>query len=190
MCSMRTEGSGVTKNWIHDVLAYWFDEVGPQGWWSSENSPDAEINERFGELWEEQRHRPARAFLGSAESALAAVILFDQFARNLHRDDPRAFATDPLARAIAYGAIGAGYQADYSDDQRQFLYMPFMHSEDLADQQRSLELFGSLGEGSIKFARKHHDIIARFGRFPHRNEVLGRETLPQEKEAVEQGKGW
>lgn len=179
------------ESWPSEVLDYWFDEIGPDRWWSSGDSPDAEIKRRFGDLWEKLRRCRQDDFLGTPERALAAVILFDQFPRNLFRGTAKAFATDALALEIAKGAIGKGYDEGYSKAQRQFLYMPFMHSEAPADQQRSIELFEALGdENSLKFAREHRDIIARFGRFPHRNEALGRETLPAEKEAVAKGRDW
>ncbi|MCA1750172.1 MAG: DUF924 family protein [Parasphingopyxis sp.] len=178
-------------DWPRAVLEFWFGEIGEQGWWAGSDATDAAIAERFGPLWEEQRDKPAGDFLATPERALAAVILFDQFSRNLFRGTAKAFATDALALEIAKGAIERGYDRDYSEAQRQFLYMPFMHSEKLADQERSLELFEALGdENSLKFAREHRDIIARFGRFPHRNEALGRDTPPAEKEAVEKGKDW
>ena len=177
-------------DWPRAILDFWFEEIGEDRWWERSEETDAAIAKRFGPLWAAEHDRPADAFLDTPDRALAAVILFDQFSRNLFRHTAKAFATDALALDIAEGAIDRGYDEAYSSDQRSFLYMPFMHSEDLADQERSLELFASLGEGSHEYARKHHDNIARFGRFPHRNEALGRETLPAEKEAVEQGSGW
>lgn len=177
--------------WAEEVLAYWLYTIGPDRWWSAGESIDDEITGRFEGLWREQRYRDAAEFLASPRVALAAVILFDQFPRNMFRGQVQAFATDPLARAIAEEAVARGYDEAIDPGPRQFLYMPFMHSEDLADQERSVALFGKLGlEENLKFARMHRDMIARFGRFPHRNEALGRETLPAEKEAVEEGKDW
>lgn len=183
--------SAAPEGWAGEVLSFWFDEIGEKGWWSHSPEVDALCAERFGALHAAERERPAEAFLDGPEQALAAVILFDQISRNLFRDSAEAFATDGLALAIARGAIARGYDDGMPEAHRQFLYMPFMHSEDLADQERALELFGALGdEDALAFAREHHAIIARFGRFPHRNAVLGRETLPREKEAVEQGGDW
>ena len=176
--------------WAEEVLVYWLETVGPDRWWCSGTSLDDEITRRFEGLWREQRYRDASEFLSSARDALAAVILFDQFPRNMFRDEAQTFATDPLARAIADAAIARGFDEKIEPGPRQFLYMPFMHSEDLVDQERSLELFCSLGGDSLEYARKHRDLIARFGRFPHRNEALGRETLPSKKEAVEEGRDW
>jgi uncharacterized protein (DUF924 family) len=174
-----------------DILAFWFDEVGPDRWWVKSEETDAAIQARFADLREEWRARTADSFLGSAREALAGVILFDQFSRNLFRDSAEAFATDTLALAIAKGAIENGLDETMTDDERSFLYMPFQHSEDLDDQQRSLLLFTSLGiQNAIDFAKKHHDIIEKFGRFPHRNAALGRADRPGEEAAIEEGKGW
>lgn len=180
-----------TRFWVQEVLSFWFDEIGPERWWVRSETVDHEIKDRFTDLWAEKRTCEAADFLGSGEESLAAVILFDQFPRNLFRGAARAFATDRLARAIAEGAIARGYDGGMSGHERHFLYMPFMHSEDLPDQRRSLELFEALGDDfALGFARQHHDIIARFGRFPHRNAALGRETRLEEEEAVEEGADW
>lgn len=183
--------SEAAPDWARDVLAFWFEELSNADWWSHSPELDAEIARRFGALWESERAKPAETFLGSAGEALAAVLLFDQFPRNLFRKNKRAFATDALALAIAKGAIECGYDADLTKERRQFLYMPFMHSEDLADQERSLELFGALSDQeALKFAREHRDLIARFGRFPHRNAILGRESTPEEIAWSENHHGW
>ncbi len=177
--------------WTADLLTFWFDEIGEEGWWSHSPEVDALCAARFGALHEAEKGRPVEAFLDSPGQALAAVLLFDQISRNLFRDSADAFATDGLAIAIARGAIARSYDDAMPETHRQFLYMPFMHSEELADQERSVQLFESLdNEEALDFARKHRDLIARFGRFPHRNAVLCRETLPREKEAVEQGADW
>jgi len=135
--------------------------------------------------------RPAREFLATPHMALAAVLLFDQLPRNLHRGTPQAFASDPLARAITRGALDRGFDAVLSRQERQFLAMPLMHSEEIADQRRALRVFARLGPGyGWEFARTHHAMIARFGRFPHRNAVLGRKSTPAERRAVEAGFRW
>lgn len=164
-----------------EILDFWFG-LEPEQWWRPDPELDAEIRERFEELWAEQRDLHPSEFLGSAEEALAAVILFDQFPRNMFRGHADQFSTDPLALAVAKGAVDKGYDDGLGPDRRAFLYMPFMHSEDLADQRRSLLLFTALGDSEkIDFARKHHDVIERFGRFPHRNPVLGRKSTVEEK---------
>ncbi len=174
-----------------EILAYWFDEVGPDRWWTRSDETDETIRTRFQDLWSEWRSHTAESFLGTARDALAGVILFDQFPRNMFRDSAEAFSTDPLALAIAKGAVDKRLDETLSQDERSFLYMPFMHSEDLDDQQRSLLLFTALGiQNSLDFAHKHHDIVARFGRFPHRNAVLGRAMRPGEEDAAREGAHW
>lgn len=174
-----------------EILHFWFEEMGKRQWFRPAKATDEAIIERFGELWEEQRSRVAADFLESPQTALAAIILFDQFPRNMFRDCADAFATDHLALQIAKKALECEYDDRLSDEQKQFLYMPFMHSEHLEDQTRSLGLFTALdNDNSLKFAIKHRDIIAEFGRFPHRNEVLGRETREEERAAVKQGENW
>jgi uncharacterized protein (DUF924 family) len=169
--------------WPQEVLDFWFG-LSPEQWWKADPELDGEIRERFGELWEEQRQCPAETFLSSPEEALAAVILFDQFPRNMFRGHADSFSSDHLALAIAKSAIERGYDDALTPQQRSFLYMPFQHSEDLDDQLRSVGLFTALGDAEqLRFARLHHDVIQRFGRFPHRNETLGRKSRPNEVEA-------
>jgi uncharacterized protein (DUF924 family) len=123
-------------------------------------------------------------FLGGPDEALAAVLLFDQFPRNMFRDHADQFSTDPLALAIARGAVERGYDDGMTSHRRGFLYMPFEHSERLADQRQALLLFTALGDSEmLDYAKKHHDVIARFGRFPHRNAVLGRKPTAIEAAA-------
>lgn len=166
--------------WTEDVLSFWFG-LEEQQWWRGGPDLDQRIRRDFVELWEEQRPFPPATFLGDAETALAATILFDQFPRNMFREEAEQFATDPLALAIAKGAIDRGFDESLKRSRRPFLYMPFMHSEDRGDQLRSLELFTALGEEQqLHFARRHYDIIDRFGRFPHRNAILGRQSRPEE----------
>ena len=171
------------SGWRDEILDFWFG-LRPEQWWKADPALDAEIEERFRELWEEQRQCPASAFLGSPEEALAAVLLFDQVPRNMFRGHADQFSTDPLALAIAKGAVEREYDEALEQPRRGFLYMPFQHSEDLADQQRSLGLFTALGDADqLGYARKHHDVIERFGRFPHRNAILGRKPRPAEEAA-------
>jgi uncharacterized protein (DUF924 family) len=169
------------NGWSREVLDFWFG-LRPEQWWKADPALDQEIKERFEELWQEQRDRHPSEFLGSPEEAAAAVILFDQFPRNMYRGHADQFSTDPLALAIAKGAIDKGYDERLPKAERSFLYMPFQHSEDLEDQKRSLILFHNLGdEDMLGYARKHHDVIARFGRFPHRNAMLGRRSTAEEE---------
>lgn len=178
-------------DWTTEILDFWFDELGTKSWFRANDAVDEQIVERFQELWEEQKSKTASAFLDTPESALAAIILFDQFPRNMFRGTAEAFATDHLALQIATEVVEREYDHDLTDEQKAFAYMPFMHSEDLKDQTRSLGLFTALGaEGNIKIAREHRDIIAEYGRFPHRNDVLGRETRTEEQAAITQGSNW
>ncbi|HEY0324486.1 MAG TPA: DUF924 family protein [Allosphingosinicella sp.] len=166
--------------WQREILEFWFGLEGEQHW-EVDPAIDAACRERFLADWEAQRERPAKDFLGSADEALAAILLFDQMPRNMFRGDARSFATDKLARDIAAGAVDHGYDAELPVERRVFLYMPFEHSEELADQDRSMALFEALGdEFYTGFARKHRDVVARFGRFPHRNAVLDRVSTEEE----------
>ena len=174
------------KTWTDDILDFWFEHVGPDHWFNSRPELDREIRERYRPLWEEMRGEEAMFFLGSAREALAAVILFDQFPRNMFREEPDSFATDPLAKSIATQAIDMGYEEALEGPEKAFLFMPFMHSESLEDQDRAVALFRRAGlEENLQYAIGHRDLIHRFGRFPHRNPVLGRESSPEELQAIE-----
>lgn len=181
----------VGPDWVPAVLNFWLNEVGPEGWYDSTEEMDARLMHLFSALWEAQKGKPVSEFLADADTALAGIILFDQFPRNMFRHEARAFATDALALEIAKAAVDRGYDDEFVEGARSFFYLPFMHSENLADQDRCVALFSGPGfDENLRFAHMHRDIIARFGRFPHRNKVLGRETLPEEEEAVTEGAGW
>lgn len=170
----------MNESWRADVLKFWF-ALDPAQWWKPQPELDDEVRRRFLKLWFEKRQLPVDQFLGDPLTALAAVILFDQFPREMFRGHARQFATDHLALALAKAAIGRGFDQELAQNEKLFLYMPFQHSEELADQKRSLLLFSALGDDYIfGFAQKHHDVIARFGRFPHRNAMLGRAPRPDE----------
>ncbi len=187
----RDRHSQVDPDWVPAVLDYWLNEVGPDGWFDSSDEMDARLAHMFRALWEAQKGKPAGDFLADADTALAAIVLFDQFPRNMFRHEARAFATDALALEIAGAAVASGYDDAFVEAARSFFYIPFMHSESLADQERCVALFSAPGfEENLAFARMHRDVIARFGRFPHRNEALGRETRPEEEEAVSEGADW
>lgn len=176
-------------NWPAEILTFWFQELDPKDWWAKSDATDDQIRERFLELWEEQKSKTADDFLTAPETALAAVILFDQFPRNMFRDSADAFSTDHLAQQIAEKAVDLELDAQLPEDQRAFLYMPFMHAEDIQLQNRSVTLFTKLGSNQ-KFANEHRDVIAKFGRFPHRNAVLGRQTRDGEQAAIDAGASW
>jgi len=168
------------SDWRHDVLAFWFG-LDPKQWWKSDPLVDDQVRERFQKLWSSKRELPVESFLDDPLTALAAVILFDQFPRNMFRGNAEQFATDHLALAIAKAAVDRGFADRLEKDERVFLYMPFQHSESLADQNRSIQLVTALDDDyHLGFAKKHHDVIARFGRFPHRNAMLGRAPRPDE----------
>ncbi|HEY0147393.1 MAG TPA: DUF924 family protein [Allosphingosinicella sp.] len=172
------------NDWTGDVLSYWFG-LDPKQWWNGGKALDSDIRKRFAKLWDEQRGRPLSDFLAAGpREALAAVVLFDQFPRNMFRGHADQFATDHLALAIAKAAVDHRWDDRLIPAERGILYMPFQHSEDLDDQQRSVALFTALGDDfQLGFAKKHLEVIERFGRFPHRNPILGRRPRPAEVEA-------
>ena len=165
-----------------EVLRFWFEESTPQQHFTKDPDFDATIRDRFLALYEDLAANGTDRFCGSADEILAAILVLDQFSRNMFRDDRRAFAEDAQARALTKHAIANGIDMQLPEDRRVFIYMPLMHSEDLTDHDLSLKVFDALGNAeSYKYAVAHRDIIARFGRYPHRNAVLGRESTPEEE---------
>lgn len=177
-------------SWAGDLLQFWFETLGPDDWFGGSADIDAKLEEHFEPTLIEQADKPFGHFTTSAETAQAAILLFDQVPRNIYRGTARAFAYDPLALALAKHCIAEGWDEDLADAQRQFVAMPLMHSEELADQEASLDYFARHLPDNLSFAKSHHAMIARFGRFPHRNSVLGRETTAEEQAAIEQGFSW
>jgi uncharacterized protein (DUF924 family) len=176
--------------WVEDVLEFWFEELTAQQWFAKSEALDAAIRARFGALHAQLRDGVIE-IVAAPQPYLAAVIVLDQFSRNIHRGTPDAFACDARALALSQQAIERGYDRDFTKPQRQFLYMPFMHSEDRAVQARSVELFATLGDAYIqKFADEHRDIVERFGRFPHRNAILQRASTPSETEFLKTHSGF
>lgn len=171
-----------TKDDIAAVLAFWFETVSPSRWFAADAKVDAACRARFGALYRRHATRVPGEWLRGADGCLAAVIVLDQFPRNMFRGTPRAFATDPVAIGIADTAIAKGFDMELEPPRRAFLYMPFQHSEDPGAQARSVRLFTRLGiPETLDFARRHKIIIDRFGRFPHRNEILGRPSSEEER---------
>jgi len=171
----------------NDVLGFW-RSAGPKQWFAKSHAFDEAIRLKF----EPVHHRAARgeydAWAQSAEGALALLILLDQFPRNLYRNSGHAFATDPKARSIARAAVEAGFDRQVSAELRNFFYLPFEHSEDMTDQDFGLALCAEAGNpDDLKWAGLHREIIARFGRFPHRNAALGRATTAEEQEFLDEG---
>ncbi|MGE5561696.1 MAG: DUF924 family protein [Bacillota bacterium] len=170
----------MSDDWRADVLKFWFG-LDPKQWWNGTPELDERIRQRFVKLWYEKQQLPTETFLSDPLTALAAVILFDQFPRNMFRGHADAYATDSNALAIAKGALDRGLDDELPKDERKFLYMPFMHSERLEDQNRALLLFTALGdEEQLNYAKHHRAIIEKYGRFPHRNRILGRPSRPEE----------
>jgi len=173
------------SDWRADVLKFWFG-LQPEQWCDGGPELDQSIRQKFLKLWAEKRQLPVDAFVTDPLTAVAAVILFDQFPRNMFRGHADAYSTDHLALAISKEAIAKGLDEQLQKDERKFLYMPFVHSENLDDQNSAMLLFTEIDDREqIGYAKKHRDVIARFGRFPHRNAILGRAPRPDEIAAGE-----
>ncbi len=168
------------------MVVFW-RTAGPSRWFRKDEAFDAEFRERFFAAHESATRGALDEWSEDSQGALALLILLDQFPRNAFRDTPRMFATDGKARAIAQAAIEAGLDREADEPLRQFFYLPLMHSEILADQDLCVQLTQPLGEESARYARLHRDIIERFGRFPHRNALLGRVTTPDEQAFLDAG---
>ena len=181
--------TSASRRWAADLLHFWFHDLDPPDWWGGSESVDARVTRRFSRELRMLGGRPACEFLDDRLTALGAILLFDQVPRNVHRGSAQAYATDPLARAIARRFIARGWHVGLPEDARAFAGMPLMHSEAIADQRASLWYFQDL-PGNFAFARDHWRMIARFGRFPHRNAVLGRTSTPAERAAVAAGNAW
>jgi len=170
-----------------DVITFW-KNAGPERWFRGGEAFDAQCRERFLELHMAASRGELSDWLESPEGALALILLLDQIPRNIFRGSAHIYATDPLALSTADRAISLGHDLAFEPDLRSFFYMPFMHSESLADQKRCTELFAQLpGSQSAKWAVHHHQIVERFGRFPHRNRLLGRTTTAQEQAWLDEG---
>jgi uncharacterized protein (DUF924 family) len=170
----------LSEDWRADVLKFWFG-LNPEQWWGGGEELDHRIKQDFLKLWFEKRQLPVEAFLTDPLTSLAGVILFDQFPRNMFRGHADAYSTDHIALAIAKEAIALGFDKELASEERKFLYMPFQHSENLDDQNRAVLLFTELGDQhQLGYAKHHREIIERYGRFPHRNAILGRASRPDE----------
>ena len=173
------------------IIEFWLHEVGEGGWYTAVDEVDAEIRARFQPAWEAAERGERDFWLNGPRGSLAYMILTDQFPRNMFRGDPRSFATDARARAGARVAIDHGWDMAIPEPQRVFFYMPFEHSEDMADQDRSIDLMTrKMPEHGAEFglhARAHAEVIRRYGRFPFRNAALGRQSTPEEVTFLEKG---
>ena len=173
-----------------EVVAFW-REAGYEKWFQGGDTFDAECRQRFDQAHHAAARRELEHWLDTGEGALALLILLDQIPRNIFRGSGHAFATDTLARHYAGRAIALGHDAPFEPALRGFFYLPYEHSEDMADQKRSVELFKALGDDSyVQYAVSHLEVIERFGRFPHRNRALGRENTPQEQAWLDAGGGF
>ncbi|HEV2594486.1 MAG TPA: DUF924 family protein [Sphingomicrobium sp.] len=173
----------MSPDWRDEVCNFWFC-LGQDRWFNGDPTLDLQVKQKFVTLWAAKRQLPVESFLDEPLTALAGIILFDQFPRNMFRGNAEQFATDNLAVAIAKAAIDKGFDEQFAPDKRAFIYLPFEHSEDIADQNRSILLFTALADPRyLRFAKLHHDIVQRFGRFPHRNVMLGRAPRTDEEKA-------
>lgn len=172
----------LTEGWVRDVLTFWFVDIGPAGWFRKSEATDDAIRSRFLPVYETLAACDDPGLLVSkVDVALASLIVLDQFPRNMFRNSPRSFESDPLARRVADIAIARGLDQSAAPERRVFFYLPFEHSEDASDQERSVMLIAALGDADFTaYAEAHKRIIDRFGRFPHRNAVLGRSSTPEE----------
>lgn len=172
---------------INTVLDFWFEEIEPAKWWQKDTEFDALISRQFSQLHAQAAACELYAWRDSADGCLAEVIVLDQFSRNMFRDTARAFAYDSLALALAQNAVARGLDQQLQPQQRNFLYMPYMHSESQLIHQLAVPLFANNSEtDNLDFELRHKEIIDRFGRYPHRNEILGRQSSEQELEFLNQ----
>lgn len=166
---------------VDAVLGFWFDELTPAEWFVANSEVDRKIAQRFGDVYALLATALPEGWPATGSAQLAAVIALDQFPRNMFRGTAQAFATDASALRIAGAAIDAGFDRQLPAVRRQFLYLPFQHSEQASDQERSVALYAALGNAqALDFAWRHKAIIDRFGRFPHRNRALGRPSTAEE----------
>lgn len=174
-----------------DVLSFWLDKVGPEGWYLQDDALDAEIRDRFQEAWKAASEGKFSLWLTYPSGALAYIVLMDQFPRNMFRGEARAFASDRAALAAAKCAVDRGWDLKIDEPARQFFYLPMMHSENLCDQERCVRLMcqnlSSDDPSNLLHARAHREVIRKFGRFPYRNEALSRPTTEPEAAYVNMG---
>lgn len=171
---------------VSDIMTFW-KEAGPEKWFDKDAHFDATFHDRFRDAHFAAARRDLEAWLGGPESSLALLLLLDQFPRNCFRGTAHMYATDPLARLYTQGTLQRGHDMTIDPELRIFFYLPLMHSEELEDQQLCCKLCEPLGERYMPFAIEHRDIIERFGRFPHRNDILLRESTEEERIFLEEG---
>jgi uncharacterized protein (DUF924 family) len=170
-----------------DILNFWFEEIPQKSWWIKDDALDQAIKERFAELHYRAANGELYRWREQPLGRLAEIIILDQFSRNLYRGQPESFASDSMALVLAQEAIDLGIDKQFSVEQKIFVYLPYMHSESLLIHEQAVKLFDQPGlEDNLNFEWKHKVIIERFGRYPHRNEVLGRESTPEELEFLKE----
>lgn len=173
------------------ILTFWFEEVKPEKKFTVDPEFDALVSEKFEEVYWEVLNGKTDSWRETPEGRLAEIIVLDQFARNMFRGTPQAFSGDALALELAENAIAAGADKELQEEQRMFVYLPYMHSESLDVHEKAMDIFKSLGnEEVLEYEIKHKKIIEEFGRYPHRNEALGRESTPAEIAWLEAGGGF
>lgn len=166
-----------------EIITFWFSERGKPFWYNSTPEMDAELREKYSDLFHAAMKDELAPWQDTPEGALALIIVLDQFPLNMYRGQAESFSGEATSRKVAEAAIAQGFDAQLTDEQKSFMYLPYEHSEELVDQDRSVDLFTQAGitEG-LKWAEHHRGIVRRFGRFPHRNDMLGREYTPEEEE--------
>jgi uncharacterized protein (DUF924 family) len=166
-----------------DIIDFWFSELKPEQWWKKDESLDSQIKERFLKIYQKAIVGELYGWRSSPQGRLAEIIVIDQFARNIFRGKPESFLYDSLALILSQEAVRLGSDKELTNSKKSFLYMPFMHSESIAIHEQAVKLYSQDGlEFNLEFEHKHKKIIDKFGRYPHRNQILGRESTEQEKE--------
>lgn len=178
---------------IDAILKFWFEESGYQKWFGKDESFDNDIREQFTDDYQKAANGDYDDWAQHAKGCLALMILLDQFPRNMFRDTPKMYATDVKALEIAKQAVANGLDQGLTTDEKAFLYLPFEHSEELSDQRQSLDLFEAMRDENqtyYDYAVKHYEVVERYGRFPHRNVILGRTSTPEEQAYIANGGGF
>ena len=169
------------------MLKFWFEETSPKQHWTKSDEFDKIIKERFGTLYQKAIAGELNQWRQSSQGSLAEIIILDQFSRNIHRDRPESFANDHLALSLAKEALKKGFDKQMETRMKAFFYLPFMHSESIEDHEKAVQFFSFKGqELFVEPEHKHKAIIEKFGRYPHRNSILGRESTPEETEFLKQ----
>ena len=174
-----------------DILTFWFEELTPKQHFTADDTLDQDIIERFSDVHRQAINAELLSWRHTPEGRLAEILVLDQFSRNMFRNDPRSWAYDPLALALAREAVAQGDDMKIERSRRGFMYMPFMHSESAQAHEEAVVLFESLGDDEkLKYELLHKDVIDTYGRYPYRNQILGRESTPAELEYLKHNKGF